>query len=77
MDKLSRITELVELVNKYGYAYYTLDKPLISDKEYDDLYYELVSLEKETGIILDNSPTQKVGDIVLDKFKKVKHEKKL
>ena len=77
MDKLSRIKQLVDLVNKYGYAYYTLDAPLISDKEYDDLYYELVALEKETGIILDNSPTQKVGDVVLDKFTKVKHEKKL
>lgn len=77
MDKLSRMKELIELVNKYGYAYYTLDKPLVSDKEYDDLYYELVALEKETGVILENSPTQKVGDVVLDKFKKVKHEKKL
>lgn len=77
MDKLSRIKELVDLVNKYGYAYYTLDNPLISDKEYDDLYYELVALEKETGIILENSPTQKVGDVVLEKFEKVKHEKKL
>jgi len=77
MDKLSRIKELIELVNKYNYAYYTLDAPLVSDKQYDDLYYELVALEKETGIILPDSPTSKVGDVVLDKFEKVKHEKKL
>lgn len=77
MDKQSRMKELIELLNKYNYAYYTLDKPLVSDKEYDDLYYELVALEKETNQILENSPTQKVGDVVLDKFKKVKHEKKL
>ena len=77
MDKLSRMKELIELIDKYNYAYYTLDEPLISDKQYDDLYYELVDLEKETGVILDNSPTQKVGDVVLDKFKKIKHEKKL
>lgn len=77
MDKLSRMTELKELIKKYNYAYYTLDNPLISDKQYDDLYYELVGLENETGVILEDSPTQKVGDVVLDKFVKVKHEKKL
>lgn len=77
MDNLERMKELIALVDKYNYAYYTLDNPLISDKEYDDLYYELVRLEKETGVILENSPTQKVGDVVLDKFEKVTHEKKL
>lgn len=77
MDNLERMRELIELIDKYNYAYYTLDNPLISDKEYDDLYYELVRLEKETGTILENSPTQKVGDVVLDKFEKVTHEKKL
>ena len=77
MDKLSRMRELIELITKHNYAYYTLDNPLISDKEYDDLYYELVALEKETNLIYPDSPTQKVGDVVLDKFKKVKHEKKL
>lgn len=77
MDKTFRMIELINLLEKYNYAYYTLDNPLISDKEYDDLYYELVSLEKETGVILENSPTQKVGDVVLDKFQKVTHESKL
>lgn len=77
MDKLVRMKELIARLKELNYAYYTLDNPLVSDKEYDDLYYELVSLEKETGVILDDSPTQKVGDVVLDKFKKVKHQKKL
>lgn len=76
-DKMSRMTELIALIKKYNYAYYTLDNPLISDKQYDDLYYELVALEKETGVTLPDSPTKQVGDVVLDKFVKVKHEKKL
>ncbi len=71
------MTELISLIKKYNYAYYTLDAPLISDKQYDDLYYELVALEKELGVTLDDSPTKQVGDVVLDKFVKVKHEKKL
>ena len=77
MDKFARMQELIELVKKYNYAYYTLDNPIVSDKEYDDLYYELVALEKETGVTLDDSPTKQVGDVVLDKFEKVTHEKKL
>lgn len=77
MNIKDRIEELITKIEKHNYAYYTLDAPLISDKEYDDLYYELVSLEKQSGIILPNSPTQKVGDVVLDKFEKVTHEKKL
>ena len=77
MDKMSRMTELIELIKKYNYHYYTLDNPLISDKQYDDLYYELVALEKELGVTLEDSPTRQVGDVVLDKFEKVKHEKKL
>ncbi|MBQ7352275.1 MAG: NAD-dependent DNA ligase LigA [Clostridia bacterium] len=77
MDIHNRMNKLIELIEKYNYAYYTLDTPLISDKEYDDLYYELVSLEKSSGIVLENSPTQKVGDVVLDKFEKVNHQRKL
>lgn len=77
MDNVQRMKELIAIIEKYNYAYYTLDNPLVSDKEYDDLYYELVRLEKETGVVLENSPTQKVGDVVLDKFEKVTHEKKL
>lgn len=70
---MEKIKELVEKINELNYHYYTMDEPLVSDKEYDELYYELVRLEKETGIILEDSPTQKVGDQVLDKFVKHQH----
>ena len=77
MNKLERMKFLVQEVNKHNYNYYVLDNPTISDKEYDALYYELVDLEKELGIILPNSPTQRVGGEVLDKFQKKKHEIRL
>lgn len=75
MDKIKKIKELVALLQKASYAYYGLDKPIMSDKEYDDLYDELVNLEKETGCVLAGSPTQKVQGYVLDGFKKVEHSK--
>lgn len=77
MDKLQREKDLIKLIKKHNYNYYVLDNPTISDKEYDDLYYELVSLEKETGVVLPDSPTQQVGDTVLKGFKKHTHERKL
>lgn len=73
MNKLERIRELVELLNKASYAYYQEDNPFLTDKQYDDLYDELESLEKETGIVMANSPTQKVQGFLLDGLKKVKH----
>lgn len=75
MDKIKRLKELNTLLQKASYAYYGLDKPIMSDKEYDDLYDELVSLEKETECVLAGSPTQKVQGYVLDGFKKVEHSK--
>lgn len=75
MDKIKRVKELNTLLQKASYAYYGLDKPIMSDKEYDDLYDELVSLEKETECVLAGSPTQKVQGYVLDGFKKVEHSK--
>ena len=77
MNKLDRMKELVELVLYHNKNYYELDNPTISDKEYDKLYDELVDLEKETGVILPNSPTQRVGGDVLSKFVKKKHEVRL
>ncbi|MBP5651429.1 MAG: NAD-dependent DNA ligase LigA [Clostridia bacterium] len=77
MDKLQREKDLIKLIKKHNYNYYVLDNPTISDKEYDDLYYELVALEKETGVVLPDSPTQQVGDTVLKGFKKHTHERKL
>ena len=58
MDKKVRIEELVEVLNKYAYEYYSLDKPSVTDKEYDVLYDELKSLEKETGYVLPYSGSQ-------------------
>lgn len=72
-----QMQELVDLLNKYSYEYYVLDNPTVSDKDYDVLYDKLVKMEKQTGIILPDSPTQRVGDVVLDKFKKVNHKFKL
>ena len=77
MDKLERMKQLCEEINLHNYNYYTLDAPTISDKEWDILYDELERLEKETGIVLNNSPTKQVGDVVLSGFKKVTHPKKL
>ena len=75
MDKIERIKELVELLNKASDAYYVNDDPIMSDKEYDKLYDELETLEKETGYILSTSVTQKVQGKVLDGFQKITHSK--
>ncbi len=58
---MDNMKEIVEKLNLWAYQYYTLDEPIVSDAEYDKLYDELLKLEKETGIILSNSPTQRVG----------------
>ncbi|WP_050606575.1 NAD-dependent DNA ligase LigA [Clostridium niameyense] len=76
-NKVKQMEELISLLNKYSYEYYTLDNPTVSDKEYDLKYDELAKLEKETGIVLSYSPTQRVGDIVLKEFKKYTHKGKL
>ena len=77
MDKMERMKFLIEEINKHNYNYYVLDNPTISDKEYDKLYYELVDLEKEFGVVLPTSPTQRVGGEILDKFQKHRHEVRL
>ncbi|MCB5038002.1 NAD-dependent DNA ligase LigA [Streptococcus mutans] len=70
-----RMNELVQLLNQYAREYYTKDNPSVSDAEYDKLYRELVELEKEfPEDILSNSPTHRVGDLVLDGFEKYRHE---
>lgn len=77
MENNRRMQELIELINKHNYNYYTLMQPTISDAEYDKLYYELVDLEAETGVILPDSPTQRVGNFVLKEFKKHTHQVRL
>ena len=73
MDKIKRIKTLVKDLNQYSYEYHVLDKPTISDKQYDKLYDELQLLENETNYILSSSPTQKVQGEVLPFLQKVKH----
>ena len=76
-NKKEQIEKLVADLNKYNYYYHVLDSPIIADKDYDKLYYKLVDLEKETGYVLPDSPTQRVGDQVSDKFTKHRHEVQL
>lgn len=73
MDLMHKMAEWVAELNKYNYHYYTLDTPLVSDKEYDALYDKLVALEAETGTILDDSPTQRVGGELLKGFTPHRH----
>lgn len=73
ITKTNRIIELVSLLNKYRDAYYNNNESLVSDKEYDMLFDELVKLEQEQGLILANSPTQTVGYEVVSQLKKVIH----
>ncbi len=60
-DKKERIRELVDILNKASKAYYSEDVEIMSNFEYDALYDELEALEKETGLVLSNSPTVNVG----------------
>ena len=69
------ISKLVSLLNKYSYDYYVEDNPQISDTEYDTLYKQLEKLEENhPEYILENSPTQRVGDRILDEFEKITHK---
>lgn len=74
---MERMEELVDKLNEYAYRYYTLDEPIVSDKEYDKLYDELVELEKQTGNVLPNSPTHRVGGELLKQFESYTHKQKL
>ena len=73
-NSLKRMKELIEQINEHNYNYYSLDTPTISDAEWDKLYDELVNLEQQSNIVLNNSPTKRVGGEVIAGFKKHKHE---
>lgn len=77
MDKLERMNELVRTVNELARAYYVEDSSPASDAEYDALFDELVSLEAETGIVLPDSPTHRVGGAPLSAFPEHTHIKRL
>ena len=74
-DKTKRIRELIGTLRAAGHAYYQESREIMSNFEYDKLYDELVSLEKETGIVFANSPTQNVGYEVVSALPKERHEK--
>ena len=73
MDKIKRIQELVKQLNEYRDSYYNEARPVVSDAAYDKLFDELSELEKETGVVYANSPTQTVGYVVKSELEKVKH----
>ncbi|MCK5761587.1 MAG: NAD-dependent DNA ligase LigA [Candidatus Izimaplasma sp.] len=75
MEAKKRIEELTVLLEKYSYEYYVLDNSVVSDQEFDALLHELIRLEEENPkYAYSNSPTKRVGSIVLDKFDKVIHD---
>ena len=75
MNKTDRIKELVQLLNNASRAYYQESREIMSNFEYDKLYDELVELERETGMVMSNSPTVNVGSEVLSELPKEVHEK--
>lgn len=69
----TKMQDLIKEIEKHNYNYYTLGEPTISDSEYDKLYDELLRIEKDAGVAMPNSPTQRIGGVVLDKFEKHRH----
>ncbi len=78
MDKnelILKINKLKDIINDYSYRYYVLDDPSVSDAEYDEVYKELVAIEKEhPDLITPDSPTQRVGGEILEGFEKFTHK---
>lgn len=77
MSGNDRMTELVKKLNELAYRYYVLDEPTVSDKEYDALYDELVRLEAQSGVVLADSPTKRVGGEPLKQFTPHTHIRRL
>ncbi len=73
----ARMEQLIAEINRLNYHYYTLDNPIASDKEYDALYDELVVLERESGVVLPDSPTLRVGGELLEGFVPHRHLSRL
>ncbi len=74
---MEKMKQLVEKLNTLNYHYYVLDEPIASDDEWDALYRELRTLEEQTGVILENSPTKKVGGDPIKSFETVVHRTRL
>ncbi len=73
-EKMERMQELVGVLNNAARAYYQEDREMMSNLEYDALYDELLSLEKDTGVVMAKSPTQHVGYEILSELQKVPHD---
>ncbi|MVP01614.1 NAD-dependent DNA ligase LigA [Paenibacillus lutrae] len=76
-DFASEMRTLIEAIDTHNYNYYTLDRPVVSDAEYDKLYDRLVELEQTTGTTLPNSPTLRVGGELLKGFEPHRHLSRL
>lgn len=74
---MDRMKELVALLNKYAYHYYVLDEPIVADKQYDELYNELLALEEKTGVRFPDSPTRRIGGDPIKEFRPHTHLHKL
>lgn len=71
---MDRMNEIIELLNKYAYEYYTLDKPSVDDAEYDRLMQELIRIESShPEWVREDSPTRKIGGEIISEFVKVTH----
>lgn len=77
MKDIIELKKIVKQLNEWAHHYYVLDDPIVSDAEYDKLYEKLLEIEKVTGVILPDSPSQRVGDVILDKFEKHNHINRL
>ena len=78
MEPRERAKQITELLEKYNYEYYVLDNPSVSDAEYDRLMQELIMLENEYPELRSPlSPTQRVGGMVQDSFKKIRHQRSM
>jgi DNA ligase (NAD+) len=74
-EDIKRAKKLREAVSRHNHFYHVLDKPEISDEAYDALLVELISIEEEyPSLVTTDSPTQRVGDVPLEKFQKVTHK---
>lgn len=74
MDDISRIKELVVILNEASRAYYSTDKEIMSNREYDELYDELAKLEEKTGMVMADSPTKHVGYETVSELPKEEHQ---
>ena len=77
MDILFEMSEIIEKLNYWAKMYYEQDAPVVSDAEYDKLYYKLKAMEEEVGFSLPDSPTKRVGGAPQKKFENSKHLQRL